>query len=625
MAALAAVWLFLPTSTTAQTWTATPPENPSRFSLESIEFEGEFSLSKDDLRASIRSSTSGIFRFRPVNLERLEGDSQRVRNYFRRHGYWNVVVELDVRFDHERRKTRAVFTIRPGLQRRIGAIRLAGQRSFASEEILSWVVQQRGEPFDVSATDLDRQRIEDSYANRGFFQVAVVADIQPAQDEDGSRVHDLVYRITEGPRIFVGSIVVEGNVVTRREIILRELTFGPGDVLGRELVDGSRARLYASGYFSRVEIVPRSTEVAGSEVDVVVRVTERTMRFVGMGVGYGTRDQLRLSGEWGHRNLWGRGKRGTIRGILATELFPADLVRSRLEGRYVEPWLFNTRTVGSTELSIERRKEFFNEGTEDYDLSLVTLIANLSRQLARHTRGFITVQNEWADLDADVGVVPPDDSRPDVTRTVLLTLDRDRRDNYFDPESGFLNRVIVSVSGGLLGGDNDFWKVQGESHWYRKASGVTFATRLRVGYERAFGESETVPDRQRFKMGGPNSVRGYDYQDIGPGDFVILANTEMRFPLFWIVGGGLFLDGGNAWESFGDVRWKDFRPTEARGDPERAGETDVRYSTGVGVRVATPVGPVRFDVARKLKLLPVPEGETEENRWDYEISLGHVF
>ena len=118
----------------------------------------------------------------------------------------------------------------------------------------------------------------------------------------------------------------------------------------------------------------------------------------------------------------------------------------------------------------------------------------------------------------------------------------------------------------------------------------------------------------------------HDYQDIGPGDFVLLGNTEMRFPLFWIVGGGLFLDGGNAWESVRDVRWQDFRPTSAGDDPERAGETDVRYSVGIGLRVATPVGPVRFDVARKLKLLPVAEGETSsENRWDYEISLGHVF
>ena len=190
--------------------------------------------------------------------------------------------------------------------------------------------------------------------------------------------------------------------------------------------------------------------------------------------------------------------------------------------------------------------------------------------------GFAAVQNEWADVDAAPGVTPPDDSRPDITRTFSLTLDRDLRDNYFDPEDGLLHRVIGSVSGGILGGDNDFWKIQAEAQWYRKLRGVTFATRVRVGYERAFGNSESVPDRSRFKLGGPHSVRGYDYQDIGPGDFVLLGNSEMRCPLFWILKGGLFLDAGNAWESFGDVRWKDFSTTSAGADPERAGETDVR-------------------------------------------------
>jgi outer membrane protein assembly factor BamA len=186
---------------------------------------------------------------------------------------------------------------------------------------------------------------------------------------------------------------------------------------------------------------------------------------------------------------------------------------------------------------------------------------------------------------------------------------------------------VVAVSGGLLGGDNDFWKVQGQSDWFRSAWGwLTLAGRLRVGYEQPFGTSETVPDRQRFKLGGPNSVRGYDYQDIGPGDFVILGNVETRFPLVWRFSGALFLDGGNAWEDVGDVRWKDFDPTGTKDDPERAAETEFRYSAGTGLRFATPVGPVRFDVARKLKILPVAEGEPDdENRWDYQISLGHVF
>jgi len=614
-----------PPSAAEESWTSERPADLSRFSLAEIAFEGDLPVPEAELRDAIRSSTSGLFRFRPVDLDRLEGDVQRLRTRLRRDGYWKADVELELQFDPARRATRATFRVRPGAQRIVGAISTAGNRTFTDREVLGWVRQHEGDVFDVSRTDRDRTVIENTYANRGFYRVRVVADIQPAAADSAPVVHDLVYRIDEGPRFVVGAIRIEGNEFTKADIIRRELTLRPGDPLSRDELDESRARLYATGYFSTVTILPQE-DADPAAVGMVVKVTERKMRFVGAGVGYGTRDQLRLSGEWGHRNLWGRGKRGSVRGLLATELFPADLVRTGVEGRYVEPWLFHTRTIGSVELSYERRREFFDSGAEEYDLSLVSLLANVSRQLTRHTRGWVTLENEWADVDAREGFELPDDRRPVLTRTFSLTTERDRRNDYFDPTRGFLNRVIASFSGGLLGGDNDFWRGQVESQWFRTLRGVTVAGRLRVGYEQPFGESDFVPDRDRFKLGGPSTVRGYDYQEIGPGDFLILGNLETRVPLVWRFSLGVFLDGGNAWEDIGDVRWEDFRTNATKDDPDRAAETEMRYAAGAGLRFATPVGPVRVDFARRMKILPVAPGEPDdESRWGYDFSLGHVF
>ena len=617
--------VFVPAPARADDWTTDRPADLSRFGLSSIGFEGDIPVPESELRDAIRSSTSGLLRFRAVDTDRLEGDAQRLRAYFRRLGYWKCEVDLELLFDPPHRATRAVFQIRPGKKRIVGRVTTAGNRTFAEADVLSWTRQKTGEPFDVSKTDRDRTAIENTYANRGFYEVRVTADIQAAGPDSTTIVHDLVYRIEEGPRFVVGAVRIEGNRFTKSEIIRRELTLHPGDTLSREALDESRQRLYATGYFSLVTIVPEP-ESSPEAVGVIVRVSERKMRFVGAGIGYGTLDQLRLSGEWGHRNLWGRGKRGSVRGLLATELFPASLVRTAVESRYVEPWLFNTRAVGSVELSYERGREFFAAGSEEYDLSLVSLRTNVSRQLTRYTRGWATLENQWAQVDARPGFQLPDSSRPVLTRSFTLTGERDRRNDYFDPTRGFFHRLIVGFSGGPLGGDADYWRGQGEGQWYRTTGRVTWAGRIRVGYEQPFGPSTFVPDRGRFKLGGPSTVRGYNYQEIGPGDFELLGNLESRVPLFWRFSFGAFLDAGNAWEDISEVRWKDFRPTNPKDDPARAATTEVRYAVGGGLRFATPVGPVRVDIARKLKILPVAPGQPDdESRWGYDFSLGHAF
>lgn len=607
-------------------WTEDRPEDLARFSLESIEFEGAPDVSEDEMREAIKSSTSGLLRFRPVDVDRIEGDVIRLRNHLRRLGYWNISVDRRLLFDREKTDMRAIFVIEPGPQREVGAVSVAGNLTFSSEELLAGTELRTGDAFDISQADQDRTAIEDSYANRGFYQVQIIADIQATEDETSPIVHDLIYRVGEGPRFFVGRILVEGNDVTRTEIIRRELTVEAGDVMNREALADSRARLYGTGYFAQVDLIPRDPDPATGTVDLMIRVSERKMRFVGAGVGYGTRDQLRLSADWGHRNLWGRGKRATIRGILATELFPVDIVRFRAEARYVEPWLFGTRTQGTLELFTERSREFFRRGTVEgeYDLNLVGLGLNVNRRLTRYTRSWVTLQQEWADLDPGE-VPPPDDAAPDITRSVSLTVERDRRDDFFNPRKGFLNRVFGRVSGGVLGGDNDFWKAFVESNWFRKLDYLTLAGRVRVGYEEPFGQSDAVEDRERFKLGGATSVRGYREQSIGGGDFMILTNVEARFPIVWVLAGGVFLDGGNAWEGPGDVQLRDFRPTGSKSDPNLAVETEYRYSVGAGLRLATPVGPVRLDYGRKLKILPVFPGDSPEDRWRVHLSLGHVF
>jgi outer membrane protein insertion porin family len=619
----------LPPAEAQPGWTETRPADAAEYEVVSIEIEGNTRIPSSDLLKELDSSDSKLLRKKRLEYDVIDRDVQRLRSHYFRRGFWEVLVERVVAYEESTKHARVTFRIREGIQHKVGVITTEGNRAFAADEIFTWVELETGDEFDLDQASRDRAAIENTYANRGYFHVAVVADVQRANAPGDPVVNDLVFRITEGMPFKVGDITIKGNEITQDDVIRRELRIESGQPLSRDKVEESRTNLYATGYFSRVELLPEQADSTAGTVDVSVNLIERKMRYVGFGLGYGTQDQFRLSTEWGHRNFLGRGKRVLVRGVLATELLPFDLVRTRLEASYVEPWLFGTRTTGTVDVAFERSREFFrDEDTqerEEYQLETYGVKLNVNRRIARATRTWVTLENEWADIDAEPGVTPPDDVQPDVTRSLTITTERDRRDNYFDPTAGFLNRIIATVSGGILGGDNDYWKLTAESSWYRPFKGVVLAGRIRVGTEEPYGESEAVPDRDRFKIGGVSTVRGYREQDIGPGDFLLLGNFEVRVPIVWILDAGFFMDAGNAWPEAVDVSWGDFSLLDPKDDPARAATNDVRYSVGTGLRVETPVGPVRVDYGYKLKVLPVPPGVEEEDRWRIHLSLGHVF
>ncbi len=619
----------IPTAVRAQAGrTETRPADASEYEVVSVEVEGNAKLSTSELRSELETGDSKLLRKKKLEFDLVDADVHRLRSFYFHRGFWEAQVERLVTYEVEEKHARVTFRIREGTQHKVGVVSSAGNQTFAQAEILTWVKLESDDEFDLEQASRDRQSIENNYANRGFYLVQVVADVQRHSAPGDPVVNDLVFRITEGPRFTVGTITIRGNVISKDDVILRELRFKPGETLSRERLEESRTNLYATGYFSHVDLVPQNPESSQGTVDVTVNLMERRMRYLGVGVGYGTQDQFRISTEWGHRNFLGRGKRAIVRGVLATELLPFDLVRTRLEASYVEPWLLGTRTTGTVDVFFERSREFFrDENTqerEEYQLEVYGVTLNANRRLARATRGWLSLENEWADIDSEPGITPPDNAQPDVTRSLTYTAERDRRDNYFDPKSGFLNRAIASVSGGILGGDNDFWKITLESSWYRPVKKAVVAGRIRVGTEKAYGESNQVPDRDRFKIGGVSTVRGYREQDIGPGDFLILGNVEVRVPIVWIVDAGFFLDAGNAWPEAADVSGGDFS-FSPKDDPAGAATNDVRYSVGTGLRLDTPVGPVRVDYGYKLKILPVPAGVEEEDRWRIHLSLGHVF
>jgi outer membrane protein insertion porin family len=127
-----------------------------------------------------------------------------------------------------------------------------------------------------------------------------------------------------------------------------------------------------------------------------------------------------------------------------------------------------------------------------------------------------------------------------------------------------------------------------------------------------------VPLEERFYLGGSNSVRGWGRQDLGPvdaqstpvgGQAMFALNLELRLPLYKKLRWVQFWDAGNVWRSIDDV----------------GGDLQLFVSPGVGLRFETPIGPLRFDVAYRLRRQPQDPRDGLWKRLDFHISIGQAF
>jgi outer membrane protein assembly factor BamA len=210
------------------------------------------------------------------------------------------------------------------------------------------------------------------------------------------------------------------------------------------------------------------------------------------------------------------------------------------------------------------------------------------------------------------GLVPPEDVHTRLS-TLAAVYIRDTRDNPLDAHKGHYDSVELDVNPSVLGSNVNFGKLLAQSAYYKNLSGVVWANSLRLGMEAPFTGSH-VPISQTFFTGGGSTLRGFPLNGAGPqhtvtacgnpadpgtcsliqvptgGPALLILNSELRIPLPIIKNLGLvtFYDGGNVFDRIG---FKNFGRLYSN-------------SVGLGLRYATPVGPVRVDVGHNLSAVP---------------------
>lgn len=356
-------------------------------------------------------------------------------------------------------------------------------------------------------------------------------------------------------------------------------------------VDEARDRLLALGVFSSVTVSQGTALDANGQIPIEVEVTERKLRYYGVGATYSNTEGLGIEGYWGHRNLFGRGETLRIEGSIGR--IGDDDVSDVSKLNYNAAILFEKPAVVGPDSKFFSRFRTVYEHPDAYDRFSTEVAAGLSYQFTRTQSASVEASLEYEDVT--------DFFHPDGQRHLIASLPTqyvfDNRDNKLDPKRGFRALAFAEPAHDFLTGAT-FVKLRGELSAYRAIDDAQrFVLAGRVATGSIFGASlEQIPADRRFYVGGGGSVRGYEYQGIGPKDpdgnpiggrSYMELSTELRVQVTETIGIVPFIDAG------------------AVSEDEFLGSAGFKVGAGVGLRYLTPFGPLRIDAA--VPLNPGPD------------------
>ncbi|MFW6079823.1 MAG: BamA/OMP85 family outer membrane protein [Gemmatimonadota bacterium] len=605
-----------------------------------------------------------------LDLRELERDAARIETFYRASGYYGTRVEPVVEGSPEDEDEVVVtFRVRPGDPVYLDALRVMDTEPVLEPDSIEPTLPlQPGDLFDLGELAAARSRVLEALLERGHAYAEVFRNyaVDTVRDRATARLTAL-----PGPLVVADSIVVVGADELGRAGALRQLTFGAGDVARRSALAQSQRNLYTLELVrvASVTLVPEPAVPVPAETvaepapprppdeepapppgltasdtlpaTVVVTIEEAPVHVVDAVAGFGTVECFRVQARWVSRSFRGGGRRLALSGSVSKigigsglggglcNAFEGDPFRTELDYRVaaelVQPWLVTPENRLTAAAFAERQSEpgVFQRESRGGQAAIVRGLApeaylsgvlELRRTRTRATPALFCLAFQ---------VCLPDDiaeaQRPRWRNSLTARWVRDRLLLPLDRDSGYVIRGSVMWATPLLGSELDFVRSSAEGALREPLPrDRTLAGALRLGSY--FGTAtldpvnDFLPPEERFYAGGPNSVRGYGRNQVGPGIWVVdvdLPDTITEVPdidpeqeqVRFVPTGGTSVGVASVELRFpspfaGDrLRLATFIDAGAVADVSLWRLGPWRATPGAGVRIRTPVGPIRVDLA----------------------------
>ncbi len=558
--------------------------------------------------------------FQKVDYSRdnLQTAETGVINYYRNNGYRDAEVVRDsIHYDPRKKWMYIDIWLSEGNLYKYANFTWEGNTLYTSDELSRALNVNPGDEYDSEKFQNGIENVRSLYMDRGYLYFQITPQEIPVSPNQVK----VNFQIQENYQVSVRNIDIAGNTKTKENVIRRELLIYPGDIFNRQRLIRSQREVYILNYFSNV--VPDVKPVDDKHIDLELTVTEKQTDRANASVGYSQRDGLLGSVGLEFNNFLGNGQQIVLN-------YQKSQIYNSFQVSFNEPWPFNRPDPVGFSFFVSNRA-----GDQQYYLPFniqqiggSVSIGHRFRWPDNYFRGNWTIyadSKRYSNIQDSTTFYQwnPSGINPTKGVRIMQTLSRDSRDRPEFPTMGSRVTLRSTLSGGPLGGNEEYHKHEFQFEWYTPLYWkFVLYTDIEMGAINGLHKNSVIPYDQLFFMGGSGLVygtalRGYDDRSVGPisasgysvgAKSMLKYSLELRFPISdnpTIYGLGFF-EAGN---TFLDI--------------QSLNPYDLKRSAGVGVRLYMPMlGMLGFDVGYGFDSV-VPGGSP--SGWKTHFIFGQPF
>lgn len=617
----------------------------NRVKIGKIIFNGNENISDRKLRKTLKDTKQQRWYFfwrSSFDDNKYQDDKEKLKAFYQKRGYRDAMVVADsISYSEDKKKMDIWLTVNEGPKYYYRNFSWDGNKLYTDKQLNSALGISKGE--DYNEEDLQKgiyERAQSLYMDKGYIYSNIIPEISPV-GKDSIDVH---FSVIENQKVYVRNIIISGNTRTRENVIRRELKLYPGDVFSRQKLIRSQREVWILNYFGNV--VPDVIPVDDDNVDLEITVEEKSSERANLNVGYTKEYGMTGGGGIEFMNFRGKGQRFML--SASTGLSGGSSynyyggTRSKYHSfslSFTDPMINDTPNLVGGSLFYS-----FRGASTQYYYPLDLTVMGGSLMWGRRFRwpddffrgqwGFQITNKIYNGTPEDL-VLYTGGLKQSVGVNISQTITRDSRDRPEFTTSGSRMVWNTTLSGGVLGGNEDFHKHVLSLELYSPLiSKFVLVNTIKAGVIGKLAsrgdEKSIIPYDERFIMGGNgipygNMLRGYDDNAIGPlssrgspvgGNSMLRFTTELRFPLSEnpVIYALAFAEMGNVWAN--KDMTEPFRLT-------RTGPLNLKRAAGVGIRFFMPmIGMLGFDIGYGFDDIT---GSGEPQGWKTTITFGQQF